>query len=296
MGLRPLLAGFIFIGSLILTSCNAAESPASGAQAAATARAAAATSTKADAGVPPTLSVASTPVAKATITGAAPGAPTQPTRENATPQALSQASPAPAAAPNPVPSGDTSNGTTTINWSVDGPAGGEVYVSTDAGPERLFASGSGGSQEATWIHDGSSYEFRLYRGTGRQECLAVLQVTRAGASASPAAPAPAETQPVLAAEPNPVPWTGPELGVTTSSWIAGASDGGEVYVSTDGGPERLFASGDRGSATAGWICRGATYVFGLYAGTSHQNAVTSITVTRQPSDPSAPAPQTDKCR
>src|SRR5437762_8624342 len=129
MGLRPMLAGFIFTGSLILLSCSPAESPASGVQAAATARAAAATSTKADSGVPPTLSVASTPVAKATITGASQVVPTQSAGVDASTEVPSQASTTLAATPNPVPPGDTPNGTTTINWTMDDPAGGEVYVS-----------------------------------------------------------------------------------------------------------------------------------------------------------------------
>jgi hypothetical protein len=66
--------------------------------------------------------------------------------------------PAVNASPNPVPASE-GLGRTTISWnSVDG----KIYVSTNGRDEVLFADSPSGSQDADWIGEGSSYEFRLY--------------------------------------------------------------------------------------------------------------------------------------
>ena len=81
------------------------------------------------------------------------------------------------ASPNLVPPG-TGRGTTTIRWNTKGPVG-QVYVSVNNGPEKLFAEAtSAGEQEARWISVGPTYEFRLYKGTKREELLAAVKVTR----------------------------------------------------------------------------------------------------------------------
>src|SRR6187551_3642283 len=54
------------------------------------------------------------------------------------------------ASPNPVPAGSTP-GSTTIKWSTGGSPTAQVYVSTNGGPEALFASDGEGSSEAPWI-------------------------------------------------------------------------------------------------------------------------------------------------
>jgi hypothetical protein len=55
---------------------------------------------------------------------------------------------------------------------------GQVYVSENKRPEKLFAEGSEGSAEAPWINTGSTYEFRLYTGKEHTNKLAAVDVTR----------------------------------------------------------------------------------------------------------------------
>ncbi len=79
------------------------------------------------------------------------------------------------ASPNPVPAGSE---TTTITWSTGDKSMGEVYLSRNGGPEKLFAGLSPkGRQDATWIKDGE-YEFRLYEGKEHKKVLASVKVTR----------------------------------------------------------------------------------------------------------------------
>ena len=80
------------------------------------------------------------------------------------------------ASPNPVTTGE-GPGTTTLTWNTGDSARGQVYVSTDGGPEKLFADGSPGSAPAAWIEAGKTFEFRLYAGTEHAKVLAKTQVT-----------------------------------------------------------------------------------------------------------------------
>jgi LasA protease len=70
-------------------------------------------------------------------------------------------------------------------------------------------------------------------------------------------------------------------GITTVSWNTGDGTAGQVYLSKDGGPEAIFASGTPGSASAPWIEAGITYEFRLYAGTEHAKMLAKTQVTRQ---------------
>jgi hypothetical protein len=81
------------------------------------------------------------------------------------------------ASPNPVPAGD-GLGTATIAWSTGDGSVGQVYVSEDGGPEKLFAQDPAGSVDAPWIRTGAEYEFRLYAGTERRTLLNAVMVTR----------------------------------------------------------------------------------------------------------------------
>jgi len=92
-------------------------------------------------------------------------------------------------------------------------------------------------------------------------------------AASPAAPAA-----TITASPNPV-TTGEGSGTTTLTWNTGDGTTGEVYVSTDGGPEALFGAGATGSAPAAWIQAGKTFEFRLYAGSEHAKVLAKIQVT-----------------
>jgi cephalosporin hydroxylase len=81
------------------------------------------------------------------------------------------------ATPNPVPAGP-GQGTTTIDWSTGGDSEGQVYLRVGDEPEQLFAQAPRGSQGASFILAGPTYEFRLYSGTERERLLASVQVTR----------------------------------------------------------------------------------------------------------------------
>lgn len=85
-------------------------------------------------------------------------------------------------------------------------------------------------------------------------------------------------EPQLTAVPNPVP-AGLGTGRTTISWRTAAGEHGEVYVSVDGGEEKLLATGVEGSADATWIRQGARYDFRLYAN-DKRNLLATTTVTR----------------
>ena len=98
--------------------------------------------------------------------------PADPDRDERAYLFLRRVEPTLSASPNPVPPGDNP-GKTTISWSR-----GRVYVSKNGGNEVLFADKREGSQVASWILTGSSYEFRIYD-SDHTELLAKLTVTKA---------------------------------------------------------------------------------------------------------------------
>lgn len=55
-------------------------------------------------------------------------------------------------------------GTSTISWTTSGAASASIYVSMDGGSETLFASGTSGLSNATWIQAERIYVFNLYEG------------------------------------------------------------------------------------------------------------------------------------
>lgn len=82
------------------------------------------------------------------------------------------------ASPNPVPAGNEKFGKTTISWDTGDGSVGEVYVSVNGAPEKLFAGDrSKSSLEAAWIGKGE-HEFRLYAGKEHKKGLASVKVTR----------------------------------------------------------------------------------------------------------------------
>jgi tRNA (mo5U34)-methyltransferase len=85
-------------------------------------------------------------------------------------------------------------------------------------------------------------------------------------------------KPSLIAFPNPVP-AGKGVGMTTVSWCSGNHSAGKVFVSVNGGEERLFAAQREGSASALWIQPGSTYEFRLYD-SAHRILLASVCVTR----------------
>jgi peptidoglycan/xylan/chitin deacetylase (PgdA/CDA1 family)/SAM-dependent methyltransferase len=114
------------------------------------------------------------------------------------------------------------------------------FPQVGGGPEKLFAEGNEGSQEAPWIAEGKEYEFRLYAGTERKKLLDSVEVTRSE-EALPPAVSEQEAQSTsgeafVTASPNPVPAGEGTLGATTISWSTGEEGTwGQVYVAEDGG-------------------------------------------------------------
>ena len=81
----------------------------------------------------------------------------------------------------------------------------------------------------------------------------------------------------LSAEPNPVTVGSAE---TTISWDTGDGTVGQVWVSEDGGHEKLFVEGVNGSSEVGWINAGSVYEFRLYAGRDRSVLLRHHVVTR----------------
>jgi hypothetical protein len=87
---------------------------------------------------------------------------------------VSKMTPSLDASPNPVPASE-GRGKTTISWnSVDG----KIYVSENGRDEMLFADSPQGSQDADWIRENGSYEFRLYN-SDHSKLLDKVVVTKA---------------------------------------------------------------------------------------------------------------------
>ena len=109
--------------------------------------------------------------------------------------------------------------------------------------------------------------------------LAACNPSKAPEATAPSG-SPGASTATVTASPNPVP-VGQGPGTTTVSWNTGDGSGGQVYVSSDGGEEAIFASGPPGSAAAPWIEAGKTYEFRLYAGTEHTKLLAKTQVTSQ---------------
>jgi hypothetical protein len=98
--------------------------------------------------------------------------------------------------------------------------------------------------------------------------------------AQPPRAAGAPTGPTISADPNPVPAGAEKQAKTVITWSTGDGSPGEVYVSTNGGAEKLFvANRAKGSHEVPWIRKGE-YEFRLYAGKEHKTVLASVKVTR----------------
>ena len=112
-------------------------------------------------------------------------------------------------------------------------------------------------------------------------CFSVALVILCGCGSQPSA--------TITAVPNPVPLQG-KKGTTTISWRIDDGSKGQVYVSINGGEEKLFAGlTASGSQSADWISSG-TYDFRLYAGPDKAELLANVTVTpiAGPAPPSSP--------
>lgn len=88
--------------------------------------------------------------------------------------------------------------------------------------------------------------------------------------------------PWITASPNPVPIS-QGCGTTTIAWSSGSERATQIYVSRDGGPEKLFAGGiagkSQGLRDARWITPGADFEFRMYAMPDRQEPLASTVVT-----------------
>src|SRR3989441_3276470 len=81
----------------------------------------------------------------------------------------------------------------------------------------------------------------------------------------------------LAALPEQVPVSS-TVGFTEIMWDTGNGSEGEVYVSVNGEPETLFATGPCGSKHAPWILAGLSHQFRLYAGAKGDRLLKQVSV------------------
>ncbi len=84
---------------------------------------------------------------------------------------------------------------------------------------------------------------------------------------------------MITASPNPVP-AGAGSGETTITWDTGEKGSGDIYVSKNGKPEELFASGRSGSNKVKWIQSHTRYAFRLYEGDAHTKLLGQVEVRR----------------
>lgn len=68
-------------------------------------------------------------------------------------------------------------GTTTVSWQVTGASTGQVWVSTDGGPETFLTEGQSGTVDVDWIEPEKIHVFKLYEGTAHSNLLAWMSVT-----------------------------------------------------------------------------------------------------------------------
>lgn len=112
---------------------------------------------------------------------------------------------------------------------------------------------------------------------------ALLLLSACGGGTTPTTstvPLPAGSVASISATPNPVP-AGTGKSSTTVTWDTGDDSIGRVYVSVNGGPEKLFADNrPSGSHTAKFIAKGV-YEFRLYRKKRPGEVVARVKVQRQ---------------
>ena len=170
------------------------------------------------------------------------------------------------ATPNQVSVTAGQPGRAAISWNTYHTSEGRVTLITDGGAETVFADGRSGLQMLDGIKPGTQYQFRLYTSSDTAPAKSV-EVTAVEKTAT------------ITADPNPVP-AGSGLGRTQICWATLTGETGEVYVSQNAGPERLFASGPTGCTEAHWIAGGGEYEFRLYTSAGPRRLLAKVVVTR----------------
>ena len=168
--------------------------------------------------------------------------------------------------PNPVSIPAEQSGRATISWNACGNSEARVTFTVTGGAEQAFTSGESGLAFLDNIKPGMHYEFRLYPA---QESKAVKTASLSATKRTT----------TIAADPNPVP-PGPGGGRTKISWAILAGGDADVYLSYDGGPEKLFARGPSGTVEVNWIVSGHSYDFRLYSTDTPHRLLANTVVTR----------------
>ena len=179
------------------------------------------------------------------------------------------------ATPNPLPEG-AGAAITTVAWDTGDGSECEVYVSVNDGKEKHFGTNVAQSIKVDWIQPGDTCEFQLYKGSEHKEVLASVTVTRPPLPDGPK-PRPRATitaQPSVVSIP-----AGSEKGKTIISWDTADDSEGEVFVSTNGGQEKLFGKNVKQSLEAPWISPGSTYEFRLYRAGTKGKPLATVKVT-----------------
>jgi Methyltransferase domain len=165
------------------------------------------------------------------------------------------------ATPNPLP--PEAGTLTTLQWEVNATNEGEVHVSENGAPEKLVGKGRKGSLELEWIQAGTDYTFRLYNRSQPRQVLDSIVVRRSIAGR-------------IRATPNPIPL---EAGSKTLlEWEITSPAVAEIYVSENGGNERLVCRGASGSFEFGGLQGGNEYVLTLCTATEPRQKLDSIVV------------------
>lgn len=167
------------------------------------------------------------------------------------------------ATPNPLP--PEAGTLTTLQWEVNATNEGEVHVSENGAPEKLVGKGRKGSLELEWIQAGTDYTFRLYNRSQPRQVLDSIVVRRCVTGR-------------IRATPNPIPL---EAGSKTLlEWEITSPAVAEIYVSENGGNERLVCRGASGSFEFGGLQGGNEYVLTLCTATEPRQILDSIVVHR----------------
>jgi len=126
----------------------------------------------------------------------------------------------------------------------------------DNGTERLFATGMDGAVDVSWFRAGMPYVFHLYVGIDQEICLATIKISWSARA-------------VLTMTTNLLSPSRAEKGMAIG-WSTGSDAEGQVCVSENDAPERLFATGATGSADASWMQPDVMYKFYLYENGEHR--------------------------
>ena len=163
------------------------------------------------------------------------------------------------ATPNPVPA--EAGARATLQWEVNAPEGAEVYVSESGAPEKLVGRGRNGSMELEWIQAGSEYLFRLYSRTEPRQVLDSVVVRRCVTGRIRAVPLEAGAKTLL-------------------EWEITPPAVAEIYLSENGGNERLVCRGASGSFEVAGLQPGNKYVLPLCTATEPRQILDSAVIHR----------------